>query len=173
MIDLPGPRGSSIPITHTHTLNPSRKAAKNASKHYAAFEGLFGRQGRPKRSIVAHRVPKMTPKWSPKWSQVENGRPSRNMHRRRQIACPPPLGELHFHSFFRVRKISQTHAFKKVRFNKHAPKLPPECPSGDPKRRPKSIKNLNKIASEPPWVPTGDFQWGGTPQKIYRTSTET
>ncbi len=48
------------------------------------------------------------------------------MHRRDRIACPPPpLGELRFHSFFRVRKHITTNSLKKVRFkNTHKKRIP-------------------------------------------------
>ena len=113
--------------------------------------------GRPKRSIVPTWAPKTLPKWSPKRCQVDKCRPSRNMRRRERIACLPPLGELRFRSFFRVRKNASKNMLKKVHFTKHAPKCPPKCTPGDPKRRPKSVKNHEKVVSEPPWVSTGDF----------------
>ena len=116
----------SFLVARVAETGPPKGCTTNNKKHKLNRIHLWGggcwRPGRPKRSIVANWAPKMTPKWSPKWSQVDNGRPSRNMHRRRQIACPPPLGELHFHSFFRVHKNITKHDFKKVRFKKHAPK---------------------------------------------------
>ncbi len=112
----------------------------------------------------------MIPQWSPKWSQVDNGRPSRNMHGRERIACPPPLGSSIFTPFSESDKLTKN-CFKKVRFKKHAPKWLPKCPSRDPKRRPKSIKNHHKIVSEPLWVPTGDF-YGGYPPKYTQNQQE-
>ena len=68
---------------------------------------LLGIQFAPQvdqKGVVATWAPKMLPKWSPKRSQVDHCRPSRNIRRRERIACPAPLGELHFRSFLRGRK---------------------------------------------------------------------
>ncbi len=74
------------------------------------YEGHFLPNRSPQMSIVAPWPPKMAPKWSPKWSQGRNGRPLRNMHRHRRIACPPPLGELNFRSLFQDAKYRTTNS---------------------------------------------------------------
>ena len=92
------------------------------------FGSLFQPPGRPKRSIVAILAPKMTPKWS----QSDNGRPLPNMHRHCRIAYRPPLGELHFHYFFRVRKqITKTRLIR-GHFENVVPKCTQKWPSWDP-----------------------------------------
>ena len=75
---------------------------------YIFFKHLFiaqhGRPRPPKRSIVASWAPKMIPKWRPKGSQIDNGRPLRNLRRRERIAYPPPLGSSIFDIFLRTEK---------------------------------------------------------------------
>ena len=97
-----------------------------------SFVSLFWPPGPPKRSIAANLAPKMTPKWSPKWSQSDNGRPLRNMHRHCRIAYPPPLGELHFHCFFRVPQKVTKKRLNKYNFEKLAPNWTKKCPSWEP-----------------------------------------
>ena len=91
-------------------------------------------------------APKMLPKWRPAQSQLDNCRPSQNMRRRDQIACPAPCGELQFRSFFRGRKI-----YPKIcetnSITKHAPKRHTKGSPGGPKRMPKVSHDLQKSDS--------------------------
>ncbi len=98
---FPGLRGPPE-MDHFGTLGTT----KHTLSHPTASGHPICTPGRPKRSIVPTWAPKTLPKWSPKRCQVDKCRPSRNMRRRERIACLPPLGELRFRSFFRVRKMS-------------------------------------------------------------------
>ena len=97
-----------------------------------SFVSLFWPPGRPKRSIVANLAPQITPKWSLEWSHSDNARPLRNIHRHCRIAYPRPLGELHFHCFFRVRQKDTKHRFQKLHLGNCAPKWTQKLPSWDP-----------------------------------------
>ena len=113
---------------------------------------LFWPPGPPKRSIVANLAPKMTPKWSPKWSQSDNGRPLRNMHRHCRIAYPPPLGELHFHSFFRARQ-NHKQSHKKGPFRKFGAKLGPKVPLLGSRPHEKWVSFFGIFCTGGPWEP--------------------
>ena len=73
---------------------------------------------------ASQKAPQMTLKWSPKSSQGSNGRPSRNMHRHGRIACPPPLEELHFRSFFKDPTNITNKYLETRQFEQSASKLP-------------------------------------------------
>ena len=114
---------------------------------------LFWLPGRPKRSIVANWAPKMTPKWSPKWSQSDNGRPLRNMHRHCRIAYPPPLGELHFHCFFRVPQKVTKQRLKKNHFEKKCAKLDQKVPLLGARPKEKWVSFFGFVCSGGAWEP--------------------
>ena len=106
--------------------------------------------GRPKRSIVSTWAPKTLPKWSPKRCQVDKCRPSRNMCRRERIACLPPLGELRFRSFFRVRKMPLKLGEKRsISQNMHQ-HVPQSAPPGTRKGGPNPSKIMKKSSLSRP-----------------------
>ena len=62
-----------------------------------------------------------------------------------------------FRSFFLVPPKSSQKIDMNAPFGDSGSKMIPKVSSGLPKRMSKSTKNHNKIVSEPPWAPTGDF----------------
>ncbi len=85
-------------------------------------DGHFVPERSPQISIVAPWPPKMSPKWSPKWGQGKNGRPFGNMHRHRQIACPPALGSSIFVHFSKMQNIAPQITHKTQQSKKRARK---------------------------------------------------
>ncbi len=64
-----------------------------------------------------------------------------------------PLGEVHFRSFFRVRKKVTKNHFKRFHFENVVPKWTQKLPRGTPKGDPKSIKNRHWTPQVPPGTP--------------------
>jgi len=49
--------------------------------------------------------------------------------------------------------------------------MTPKVLPGAPQREPKSVKNHQKVVSEPPWVSTGDL-WGALTAKITQITSK-
>ena len=107
---------------------------------------------RPKRSIVATRAPKMLPKWRPEWCQVCTCRPSRYMCIRERIACPAPLVELFFRSFFGVRPQTPKMTKKQKSSGLVVAILHLSAQNGNPQK-------VGKVVVGPPGCPAGGEKW--------------
>ncbi len=122
---------------------------------------LFWPPGPPKRSIVMNLVPKTTPKWSPKRSQIEKGRPSRNIGRH----CPNTYftlsWELRFRCFFGVCKKVTKKLIKNYRFRKMSPKWS----QNGPKNTVSDVANFALFSSRNPfWLQNGAGALPRTPR---------
>ena len=73
-----------------------------------------------------------------------------------------------FGPFLEAPKKTQKNRHKRSRLETRAPKWPPKCSPGLPKRRPKSIKKHPEIVCEPPWAPIGCKRYPPPLQKFQK-----